>query len=1091
MHRRILAPGLIAALAVSTVVAVPAQAATTDLFISEYVEGSASNKAVEIYNGTADAVDLSAYTLELYSNGAATASVTTLAGTLAAGDVHVVVNGSAGAALAALGDQTGGATNFNGDDALILRHGETVIDSFGLVGVDPGTEWTGGGADDTLRRKATVCEGDTVTSDAFDVAVEWDSFAQDTFDGLGAHTSTCSGEPPVDVPPTVTSIVPADGAVGVLPGVAPVVTFSEPVAVDDAFALICGEDDLALTTTGGPTAYTVTPAAPLEANAECTFTVDAGRVTDVDGEPDLLAASASATFTVLGDPTPISAVQGATDTSPLAGQTVLIEGVVVGDYEGPSPALRGFYVQSRDADADADPATSEGIFVFNGNDDSVTLGDEVAVVGVVAEYQGQTQLGSVSSIEVLSHDAPVTPAQVSLPFAAATDAEAFEGMSVEFAQPLFVTEMYLLGRFGEVTVSGTARLDQPTAVVAPGDEANALQALNNLNKIKVDDSLNSQNPDPLVFGRGGQPLSASNTLRGGDTVTGLTGVMTYTWAGNSASGNAWRVRPAAELPDFEAVNERPTAAPEVGGDVKVSAFNVLNYFLTLDEGTPVCGPDGFEQDCRGAETPEELERQTAKLVAALEALDADVIGIMEMENSTGVEPLAALADALNEAIGSDDYSYVDTGVVGTDTIRVGFLYDTTAVAEVGDFAVLDSAVDPRFDDDRNRPSIAQTFEESATGETFTVVANHWKSKGSCAASGPDADQGDGASCWNATRTAGAEALVDWLGTDPTGVADEDVIIMGDLNSYGQEDPIQVLREAGYVELGGGDYSYVFDGQWGSLDYAFASSTMAEQVTDSAHLHINADEPSVLDYNTNFKSASQIESLFAPDMYRTSDHDPVLIGLDLTAPAAPEFTDVSADPASPLYSEHAEAIAWMAAEGISTGWVTEDGTEFRPLAHAKRDALAAFLYRAAGEPDFDMPAQSPFVDVSSDPSSPHYTEHWEAITWMAVTGLSQGYETAAGVEYRPLSRVTRDAVASFLYRANGEPEFDMPTEGPFVDVSADPASSVFSEHAVAIAWMGETGLSTGWETPAGAEFRPVSPITRDAIAAFLFRLDGLR
>ncbi|MFP5359695.1 MAG: lamin tail domain-containing protein [Actinomycetes bacterium] len=197
MHRRILAPGLIAALAVSTVVAVPAQAATADLLISEYVEGSASNKAVEIYNGTADAVDLSAYTLELYSNGAvAPTSTTALVGTLAAGDVHVVANASAGTTLAALADQTGSAVNFNGDDALILRHGETVIDSFGLVGVDPGTEWTGGGADDTLRRKATVCEGDTVTSDAFDVAVEWDSFAQDTFDGLGAHTSTCSGEPP-------------------------------------------------------------------------------------------------------------------------------------------------------------------------------------------------------------------------------------------------------------------------------------------------------------------------------------------------------------------------------------------------------------------------------------------------------------------------------------------------------------------------------------------------------------------------------------------------------------------------------------------------------------------------------------------------------------------------------------------------------------------------------------------------------------------------------------------------------------------------------------------------------------------------------
>ncbi|GMA36728.1 hypothetical protein [Demequina litorisediminis] len=149
-------------------------------------------------------------------------------------------------------------------------------------------------------------------------------------------------------------------------------------------------------------------------------------------------------------------------------------------------------------------------------------------------------------------------------------------------------------------------------MVEPGAEAAALQASNNLAKIKVDDAVNLQNVDPM--GRGGEALSAENTLRGGDTVTGLTGVMTYTWSGNSASGNAWRVRPVsaeAATPDFQVTNARPTAAPEVGGDIKVAAFNVLNYFLTTDSGT-VCGPEGFKQECRGADSAEELDRQTTK-----------------------------------------------------------------------------------------------------------------------------------------------------------------------------------------------------------------------------------------------------------------------------------------------------------------------------------------------------------------------------------------------------------------------------------------------------------------------------------------------
>lgn len=612
-----------------------------------------------------------------------------------------------------------------------------------------------------------------------------------------------------------------------------------------------------------------------------TATCDGADPGDGDGDGDGDTAT----------PALISAVQGNGETSPMLDELVTIDGIVVGDYEGPQPALRGFYVQEQDGDADGDPGTSEGIFVFNDGADQVSLGDQVSVTGMVGEYQGQTQLSSVTAVSVGATGQVVTPGTVHLPFATDHSAEAYEGMLVTVPQTLYVTEMYLLGRFGELTLSSDGKLDQPTAVAEPGAGANALQAANDLNRIKIDDAVQTQNPDPIVFGGGGDPLSATNPIRGGDTVQDLTGVMTYSWAGNSASGNTYRIRPVGDLsdtglvaggvvPEFESANPRPAGPPEVGGTMTFSSFNVLNYFLTLDESGAQCGPDGFKQGCRGADSAQELDRQRAKLVSALTKIDADVMGLMELENTTGVEPLADLTAALNSALGEDAYSYIDTGVIGTDTIRVGMIYDTRTVAPVGDFAVLDSTVDPRFDDDRNRPSLAQSFEQLSTGETLTVVANHWKSKGSCPDTGADADQGDGAGCWNASRTAAAHAVVDWIDSDPTRVDDPDVMLVGDLNSYAQEDPIDVLRDAGLTDLGAGDYSYVFDGQWGTLDYTFASVSMVDQISAAAEYHLNSDEASVLDYNTDFKSAAQIANLYAPNEFRTSDHDPVVVGLDL-------------------------------------------------------------------------------------------------------------------------------------------------------------------------------------------------------------------
>ncbi|MGB0114415.1 MAG: ExeM/NucH family extracellular endonuclease [Ilumatobacteraceae bacterium] len=606
--------------------------------------------------------------------------------------------------------------------------------------------------------------------------------------------------------------------------------------------------------------------------------LNVGAVAPVDSCPDLPALTA------------IGQAQGAGDASPCVGELVAIEGIVVGDYEGASPALRGFYVQSADGNTDGDPATSDGIFVFNADDDEVALGDAVHIEGAVAEFQGQTQISN-STITVLSSGNTVTPAAVSLPVSSPDDFEAVEGMLVTFDQELVVTELYLMGRSGEVRVSSGTRLDQPTAVVEPGPDSIALQAANDLDVLIIDDPLQSENPDPYIFGPGDSAITAANPLRGGDSTTGATGVMTYTWAGYVGSDNAYRLRPAGDPIVFDSVNPRPSGPPSVGGTLKVVGFNVLNYFLTLDDGGANCGPDGAKQDCRGAETAQEYERQHAKLIAALLDIDADVYGFAELENTTGVDPLAPIVSDLNAAAGADVWSSVDTGTVGTDTIRVGMIYRNDVVGVVGTPAVLDNSVDPTFDDDRNRPSLAVSIEELASGAQMTVALNHWKSKGSCpSGTGPDADAGDGAGCWNATRAAAAGALVDWLATHPTGIADDDVLVFGDLNSYAQEDPIDVLRAAGYVDevqrFTPGAHSYVFDGQWGTLDYAFASPSLDAQITGAADYHINSDEPPVLDYNTNFKTPAQIVDLYAPDRFRTSDHDPALVGIALDPIAAP-------------------------------------------------------------------------------------------------------------------------------------------------------------------------------------------------------------
>jgi predicted extracellular nuclease len=593
-------------------------------------------------------------------------------------------------------------------------------------------------------------------------------------------------------------------------------------------------------------------------------------------------------------PTPIGAVQGATDTSPVAGTTATVRGTVVGDYEGAQPALRGFYLQDA---GDGDPATSDGIFVFDSGANVVNPGDVVQVTGPVSEFQGQTQItAAATGIEACGSTGTVTPVDITLPRTAAADLEPYEGMLVRLHQTATVSESFQLGRFGQVVVSN-GRLRQPTADIRATDRAAvaAAAAANARNRLIVDDANQAQNPDPIVFGRGGQPLSATNTLRIGDTVSDAVGVLTYTWAGNAASGNAYRLRPVNALggtASFTPANARPSSPPDVGpAGIKVASANLLNFFTQFTGCT--FGVGGAAADCRGANNAAEYQRQLAKEVDSLTFLDADVIGYMEMQNN-GYGPdsaVQALVNALNAKEGAGTWAFVDpdaatgvTNAAGTDAIKPGLLYKPAQVTPLTGKTFADDQAGDLFE----RRPVAQTF-ATPVGGAVTVVANHFKSKGSCPASGPDTDQGDGQACWNARRTLQAQELARWIGaTVVPGAGDPDVLIAGDLNSYAGEDPIAALEAAGYTNLVrkfGGDeaYSYVFDAQTGYLDHMLASSSLVAQVTGTGDAHHNADEPSVLDYNTEFKNAGQVASLYAPDRFRTSDHDPVLTGLALVAP----------------------------------------------------------------------------------------------------------------------------------------------------------------------------------------------------------------
>ncbi len=903
----------------------------TDLFISEYLESQPGNrKAIEIYNGTAATVTLTGvYNIAVYANGATSPTSIALSGSIPAGGVFLLAHTDTPAAYPSVTfNQTSGSLTFNGNDAVALRNGTTLVDVLGQIGNNPGTEWGTGltsTADNTIRRKSTICAGDTNGSDAFDPATEYDGYADGTITGLGSHTASCSGG---DTAPSVTGTSPANGATAVSLSANISITFSEAVTVSGAWYTISCVNSGAHTATvsGGPTTYTLDPGTNFTGSEICTVTIESTLVADQDAPADNMAADYIFTFTTetppaaCGDPgvTLISAIQGTTDTSPVDGMVRTIEAIVVGDFQDttaePPNELNGYFLQEEDADSDGNAATSEGIFVFEGANPAtpaVAVGDKVRVTGTVDEFgdvdidpntpDTYTELvGPLTVLVCSSANTLPTAASIDLPVSALTDYEAVESMRVTFPEELTVSEVFTLGRYGEVLLAAGGRLWIPTHEAEPGPAAAAVEAANILRSIILDDGLTNQNPDPVIYPAPG--LSAFNTLRGGDTTTGLTGVMHYL-----DTTEDFRIQPTGTVA-WDHENPRPTTAPTVAGDLKVVGSNTLNYFTTVDNGPDVCGP-AANQDCRGADSALEFTRQHDKLINMLVELNADIVGLNELENNAAASPanngtdpvLESIVNALNAEMGAGTYAFIDTGVIGTDAIKVGMIYKPASVTLVGPFSILTSAYDPAFIDTRNRPVLAQTFMDS-NGGVFTVAAAHLKSKGSDCGGAPDDQPDSGGGNCNGTRTAAAEVMVDWFAESSVNNGDPDILLVGDLNSYAKEDPIDVFINAGYVDLAAtltNPYSYVFDGEWGYLDYAMASPTLAAQVAGVAEWHINADEPIVLDYNTEFKNAGQIAGFYDDAPFRVSDHDPIIVGFDLDAPdtTAPDTT-ITANPPNP-------------------------------------------------------------------------------------------------------------------------------------------------------------------------------------------------
>lgn len=627
----------------------------------------------------------------------------------------------------------------------------------------------------------------------------------------------------------------------------------------------------------------------------------------------LVAQPGPAGATDSADLRTIAEIQGTGSRSPLAGQTVTTRGVVTAAY--PTGGFWSFVIQTDGTGAgpDATPGASDALWVYQARDGvDARVGQLVEVTGSVSERFGRTELrydparGPLSVVPEPA--AGVTPLATTYP-GTFGEREAHESELLDLSGQRFtVSNNYLTNRFGEVGLAAGERpLVTPTEVADAQDTAavDAVQADNYARGVVLDDgsswdySDDRSTDEPLPW------LSRQNTVRVGAPATVAGPVVLDYGFGD------WRLQPTSQVTDegrdvaaFGDTRAENLAPREVGGDLTIATFNVLNYFTTTGMDHEAAGGEctyyydraGDEvttRSCgdrgpRGAAEADDLARQQAKIVAAINRMDADVVSLEEIENSVTMlgetrrdEALQALVRALNEAAGTTRWARVPSPpahelppLAEQDVIRNAFIFDPSTVDLVGRSEVLVGS--EAFDNARE--PLAQAFAPKGAerSEAFAVVTNHFKSKGSPCAGEPAGVQG---SC-NETRVGQAEALVEFAERFSAERGVPKVFLAGDFNAYSMEDPVQALERAGYTRLASdtpGEWSYSFDGMSGSLDHVLANDAALADVTGVDTWEINANEAVAFEYS---RHNDNVTDLYEPGVFRASDHNPELVGIDV-------------------------------------------------------------------------------------------------------------------------------------------------------------------------------------------------------------------
>ncbi|PJI93839.1 ExeM/NucH family extracellular endonuclease [Luteimicrobium subarcticum] len=810
-----------------------------------YLSGGSANapfrtKFVELYNPTSAAVDVSGWSVQYRSatGTAASTSSVPLTGSIAPHAHYLVAGGSNGTVGAELPapDASGAALNPSGSAGTIAL----------VTTTDKVTLPTGSVVGDVARGAKVVDLLGYGTSNTFETAA---------VTGLPSSNAT---------PGSLTRTDPSSDG--------------DANAADFAFGSAVTPENSA----SSPTTPTSTP-------------------TDTPTPTPTQTPTPTATSTPTAGPVrTIEEIQGTTDTSPLVGETVTTRGVVTATY--PTGGYNGLYIQTPGTGGDLDLAThtaSDGLFVYStAAAAALKAGQYVEVTGKVSEFSGLTELNATSWSVVPDAVPAVKPATVAFPSSDARR-ESLEGMLVAPAGSYVVADNYSTNYYGSFTLAaGTTAFVQPTQAGRPGSaEAAAAVADRAARAVVLDDgattnfSSAANASKPLPYLTGGKPA------RVGAAVTFTSPVVL------DFRYSLWAFEPLTELTPANADAVQPvtfadtrTPAPTVAGNLHVSSFNVLNYFTTTGDQLTGCtyykdragNPITVSGGCaaRGAANAENLQRQQTKIVHAINGLGADVVSLEEIENSLTTAglardaSLAQLVDALNADAGAGTWKYVPsptTVPTGEDVIRVAFIYKPAVVAPIGDSKILVGA--SAFD--LAREPLAQTWRPvgGTKADDVVVISNHFKSKSADASAPPgDLDSGDGQGAFNATRVAEAHALLDFESSFAAAAGTDKVLMVGDFNAYGQEDPVKVLTDAGFTDLGAttGKQTYLFGGYVGSLDHAFASPALAK-VAQADVWNINSVEPIANEYS---RYNYNVSNLYDTTAFRSSDHDPILVGLDL-------------------------------------------------------------------------------------------------------------------------------------------------------------------------------------------------------------------